>query len=390
MEIRVILALSFLCTVAASVPSIDELNELYKQEHVRNKRSDCVDQMDYCSSYKPYCNDPAYKDYLMKECKKTCGFCTKPCLDRYPKCTVYLSSCAIDSYRKSLEYYCSKTCGFCQVPTTTQPPTTLPRTEKPIDHGNIKCGTKGKGNTRIVGGTRAKKGAWPWQISMNYKNNKAAKTPHWCGGSVVARQWIVTAAHCFVYGDNPDDYTVVMGEHDLNVTDGYEQKIGIERIIKHPFYDAYNNHDYDVALIKLKSNLIFNDRVRPVCLPSNDYPAGTNCYISGWGHLFESGHGPWVLHQAMVPLVSRSVCQKSYDDLRYKLTARMRCAGNGIGGIDACQGDSGGPLVCRTGDTWYLMGAISWGIGCARKNRYGVYADMMDLKYWVQGTIHVN
>lgn len=66
----------------------------------------------------------------------------------------------------------------------------------------------------------------------------------------------------------------------------------------------------------------------------------------------------------------------------------MRCAGYYEGAIDACQGDSGGPLVCQRNNKWFLMGAISWGIGCARKRRYGVYADMMDLKFWVQKMIN--
>lgn len=91
----------------------------------------------------------------------------------------------------------------------------------------------------------------------------------------------------------------------------------------------------------------------------------------------------------MVPLISRQSCQKSFDDLRYTISTRMRCAGNGKGVIDACQGDSGGPLTCKTaGGTWELVGLVSWGVGCARKNRYGVYADMVDLKYWVQGEVH--
>ncbi|EDO31703.1 predicted protein [Nematostella vectensis] len=289
-----------------------------------------------------------------------------------------------------MRHWCNKYCEFCTVPTTTQAPTTLPRTERPIDPGSVKCGTKGKGNTRIVGGTRAKKGAWPWQISMNYVHNKVTKTPHICGGSVVAPEWIVTAAHCFAYSKDAKDYTIAVGEHDLNATDGYEQRPDVERIILHPKYAPHNNHDYDVALIKLASPLQYNDRVRPVCLPSlkEDLEENTQCYISGWGHLQEAGHGPWVLHQAAVPLVSRDTCQKAYNDLHYKVSSRMRCAGYGAGGIDACQGDSGGPLVCKEGDVWYLMGAISWGVGCARGGRYGVYADMMDLKYWVQSTIH--
>ena len=82
----------------------------------------------------------------------------------------------------------------------------------------------------------------------------------------------------------------------------------------------------------------------------------------------------------MVPLISREACKKSYADRPVNIiTTRMRCAGYGRGGIDSCKGDSGGPLVCKRGDTWELVGFISWGIGCARKGRYDVYADMVDL-----------
>ena len=86
--------------------------------------------------------------------------------------------------------------------------------------------------------------------------------------------------------------------------------------------------------------------------------------------------------------MSRETCQEGYDDLRYTISPRMRCAGYSEGAIDACQGDSGGPLVCVRNDKWFLMGVISWGIGCAREGRYGVYADIMDLKFWVQETIN--
>ena len=97
-----------------------------------------------------------------------------------------------------------------------------------------------------------------------------------------------------------------------------------------------------------------------------------------------------ILQQAKVPLISRDSCQSAYQDLGYTISPRMRCAGYAKGGIDACQGDSGGPLVCSKNKKWYLIGAVSWGIGCARKGRYGVYADMTDLKYWVQDTINKN
>ena len=88
------------------------------------------------------------------------------------------------------------------------------------------------------------------------------------------------------------------GEHDLNGDEGYEQRPEIEKIINHPKYSAHNNHDYDVALIKLKSPISYNSRVRPVCLPKFEFGEGTSCYISGWGHTQEGGDVPQVgLHR---------------------------------------------------------------------------------------------
>ncbi|KAJ7385632.1 Transmembrane protease serine 6 [Desmophyllum pertusum] len=86
-----------------------------------------------------------------------------------------------------MRYYCSKTCGECVVAPPTIPPTTVPRTEQPIDQVDVECGKKAVG-TRIVGGTNAKPGAWPWQITMDYTDHDA---PHWCGGSIVTPYWIV-------------------------------------------------------------------------------------------------------------------------------------------------------------------------------------------------------
>ena len=92
-----------------------------------------------------------------------------------------------------------------------------------------------------------------------------------------------------------------------------------------------------------------------------------------------------------MPLVSRKTCQAAYSEIsHYTITARMRCAGYAHGGTDACQGDSGGSLVCSRDGKWYMIGVVSWGLECARKGIYGVYADLMDLKYWVQETINTN
>ena len=83
-------------------------------------------------------------------------------------------------------------------------------------------------------------------------------------------------------------YNPMTGEHDVHGKEGYEQIIPIDKIIKHPNYDPYS-FDYDVALIKLKNPIKFNSNVRPVCLPTTDFDAGTNCYITGWGDTTDRG-----------------------------------------------------------------------------------------------------
>ncbi|XP_078375353.1 trypsin-like isoform X2 [Oculina patagonica] len=249
---------------------------------------------------------------------------------------------------------------------------------------NVECGRR-PAAPRIVGGTDAVPGSWPWQVLLDFKGFPG---PQWCGGSILNEYWIVTAAHCFGPGTIPSNYTVTVGEHDVRVVEGNEQVIPIDRIILHPNWNR-PTADYDIALIKLKNPIKFNSNVRPVCLPTTDFATGTDCYISGWGRTVEGGSAAEILQQAQVPLVSRDTCQKAYDDLvGVTITERMRCAGPAAGKIGPCQADSGGPLVCPKNNKWYLMGITSWGVGCARENRYGVYADVLELKSWVQETIN--
>lgn len=328
----------------------ETLQDILEHRSIYKREDQCMDQSEDCGLYEQYCSHPIYKDFVQNICKETCGLCEPEE-------------------------------GSALPPETTTPP----RTEIPIDQGGVKCGKKGV-HYRIVGGQNALPGSWPWQVTLDYTGESA---PHWCGGSIVTPYWILTAAHCFAYGDDIQKYTITVGEHDLNSLEGYEQNITVDRIIKHPQYNSFNQ-DYDVALVKVKEPILYNHYVRPVCLAKTDFEPNTLCFVTGWGHTSEGGNIPKILQQAKVPLVSRKTCQQGYSDLGYAITERMRCAGYAEGKIDACQGDSGGPLVCFKDHTWYLMGVVSWGVGCARKGRYGVYADMMEVKYWVQKTINEN
>ncbi|XP_011782161.1 PREDICTED: transmembrane protease serine 5 isoform X5 [Colobus angolensis palliatus] len=162
----------------------------------------------------------------------------------------------------------------------------------------------------------------------------------------------------------------------------------VERIIPHPLYSA-QNHDYDVALLQLRTPLNFSDTVGAVCVPAKEqhFPKGSQCWVSGWGHT-DSSHtySSDMLQDIVVPLLSTQLCNSScvYSGA---LTPRMLCAGYLDGRADACQEDSGGPLVCPDGDTWRLVGVVSWGLGCAEPNHPGVYAKVAEFLDWIHDTV---
>ena len=145
-------------------------------------------------------------------------------------------------------------------------------------------------------------------------------------------------------------------------------------------HGSYNQitTDNDIALIRLARKASINDHVNTICLPdvADFIPAGTRCKITGWGATGEHSSTSNILMEAEVPVINRSVCahETVYGE---KITRNMMCAGFARGGIDTCQGDSGGPLQCRKRNDrsqWVLYGVTSWGRGCGRKLKYGVYA----------------
>uniref|UniRef100_A0A8C5PPQ3 Transmembrane protease serine 5 n=1 Tax=Leptobrachium leishanense TaxID=445787 RepID=A0A8C5PPQ3_9ANUR len=248
------------------------------------------------------------------------------------------------------------------------------------------CGSRSK-SSRIIGGSDVTVGRWPWQVSL-YLNNK-----HVCGGSIVAHQWIITAAHCVHNYRAPQlsSWLVYSGMVSHSTVRQNVPASAVKKIIYHQKYDE-RSHDYDIAMMKLEKPLNFSDSVRPVCLPqyNQDFPAGTECWVSGWGHIHpDSAQMPRSLKEAMVPIISTKKCNSSciYDG---NITPRMLCAGYPDGKVDACQGDSGGPLVCQTDYTWRLVGVVSWGMGCAEPNRPGVYTKVESFLDWIHSIIEKN
>uniref|UniRef100_A0A669PTA3 Peptidase S1 domain-containing protein n=1 Tax=Phasianus colchicus TaxID=9054 RepID=A0A669PTA3_PHACC len=237
---------------------------------------------------------------------------------------------------------------------------------------NFPCGKRQFKKNRIVGGEDAQSGKWPWQASL-----QIGAHGHVCGASVISKRWLVSAAHCFLDSDSIRYGKIMlwrayMGLRTVNEKSNHVVMRAIKRIIVHPQYDQ-SISDYDIALLELETPVFFSELVQPICLPMTSIIEICTTVISAT-FVFFLGHLARTLQEARVRIINQSICSKLYDDL---ITSRMLCAGNLNGGIDACQGDSGGPLACTgKGNRWYLAGIVSWGEGCARRNRPGVYTKM--------------
>lgn len=231
---------------------------------------------------------------------------------------------------------------------------------------------------RIVGGCVSKPHSWPWQISLRTSNGV-----HFCGGTLIHRQWVLTAAHCLERSKRPQAYKVLLGVHTERANEPSKQERRLEKLVLEP-------SGADIALLKLQSPALINDKVLPACLPDKDYvvPSGTECYVTGWGETQGTG-GEGILKETGFPVIENKICNRpSY--LNGRVRNHEMCAGNIEGGTDSCQGDSGGPLVCNAQSRYVLQGVTSWGLGCANAMKPGVYARVSKFIDWIEATIEAN
>ncbi|XP_055535038.1 uncharacterized protein LOC129724307 [Wyeomyia smithii] len=235
---------------------------------------------------------------------------------------------------------------------------------------------------RIIGGKASRRGQWPWQVAILNRFKEA-----FCGGTLVAPRWILTAAHCV-----RKRLYVRLGEHNLQQSDGTEMEFRVESSIKHPRYDK-KTVDNDVALLRLPRDVERSNFVGYACLPERyqSLPIGHTCTIIGWGKKRHSDDaGTDVLHEAEVPIITNDKCRAVYHD--YTITKNMFCAGHKRGRVDTCAGDSGGPLLCRdttkVNSPWTIFGITSFGDGCGKKNKFGIYTKLPNYVDWVWSVIN--
>ncbi len=286
------------------------------------------------------------------------------------------------------------------------------------------------GDTRIYGGRPAQEGAWPAQVSLMMvaalnQDPKSRIRAHFCGGSIISRSWILTAAHCVVDKNNRPKPVEAIAVHSGSVALERGDLRAIEKIIVHENYMPFDN---DIALLKLQRPI--SDSSGPVGAMSviaqgAAIPQG-GAVVIGWGMTRRASVAESLL-ETNIDIQQNATCNKGMtnaarrdlgsvlqrigwaskipqnkleDAYKYlteamgdPLTNNMICAGTPTGERDSCHGDSGGPLMVKqTNGKWLQIGLVSWGAKpltgevqtpCGKKNLYAVYTRLSNYFDWI-------
>uniref|UniRef100_L7N1Q3 Coagulation factor X n=1 Tax=Myotis lucifugus TaxID=59463 RepID=L7N1Q3_MYOLU len=264
-----------------------------------------------------------------------------------------------------------------------EPSQTLKRTTFCLsDFRQSQVQNQGETLTRNQAGKKVVSGSVAWWALLIKENNEG-----FCGGTILNEFYILTAAHCL---DQAKLFKVRVGDRNKEKEDGNETVHEVEVIIKHKEFDN-KTFNCDIGLLKLKTPIKFRMNVAPACLPEKDWAESTlmtqkSGIVSGFGRIHEMGRPSVTLKMLEVPYVDRNTCKLS---TRFIITSNMFCAGYDSKIEGACQGDDGGPHVTRFKDTYFITGIISWGEGCARKGKFGVYTKVTNFLNWIERSMKI-
>ena len=229
--------------------------------------------------------------------------------------------------------------------------------------------------SRIIGGFDSSE-SYPWMVSIQIGG-------HFCGGALIGKDWVLTAAHC-MKDVKASQLNLYVGAKDLSNLSNSEHHL-VDWIAVHPDYSG-STFFSDIALLKLTQS----SEKTPVALLSqqanSELQVNEQLRVMGWGLTNSSNINSmsYSLKEVDVSFQSDAQCQDTYPVNVDNYWARSLCAGEPQGGKDACQGDSGGPLLVKANNEWALVGLVSWGDGCAEANKYGAYSEVAYFQDWIE------
>uniref|UniRef100_A0A482ZAM7 limulus clotting factor C n=1 Tax=Hypochilus sp. SGP-2016 TaxID=1905178 RepID=A0A482ZAM7_9ARAC len=240
----------------------------------------------------------------------------------------------------------------------------------------------------ITGGNVAGKNSWPWMAAIVHHK---PRTFQFCGGALISKRHVLSAAHCFIHENISNLGVFLGGSLRPNYTNANNPDIGLQFGVKDihvPTTYKSNSFYDDIAIITLSKDVTFSDNIQPICLPtgSEQFPndPSTTMTVTGWGLLYAKGGDPTYLEEVDIPAVPMHECRRIFGirpEFSNGITDSMFCAG--IPGKDACPGDSGGPIVYEmpTG-IWEVVGVVSFGYRCGAQP--GVYTRVIKYNNWIK------
>ncbi|KAL0100211.1 hypothetical protein PUN28_019557 [Cardiocondyla obscurior] len=255
---------------------------------------------------------------------------------------------------------------------------------------------------KLLGGERTDLDEFPWMALLEYQKPNGRSTA--CGGVLISKRYVLTAAHCIKGKDLPTNWrltSVRLGEYDTDtetdcLPDGADGTVncaddpvtvGVEEQIAHEEYQPQSRDQrYDIALLRLSRDVKFTGFIKPICLPSNSSLNG-KLFVAGWGKT-ETLSASNVKLKLTLPLADQNQCDQTYSNAGVQLGHGQICAG-GQKGKDSCRGDSGGPLMAvekvpNGNRRWTAVGVVSFGPSpCGMQGWPGVYTKVIDYVPWI-------